>query len=213
MSAWLRTDDAGVTRCWWPGDDPLYVTYHDDEWGRPVGTDNGVFEKMCLEGFQAGLSWITILRKRESFRAGFAGFDIPTVAAFGDADVERLLGDAGIVRHRGKIESAINNARVASDLLDRRGEGALAALFWSFEPVPDGSGSQGSDAGDDMPIPAVTPESTALSKALKKLGFSFVGPTTMYAHMQATGMVNDHLDGCIAHPRIEAARAAFHRPG
>jgi DNA-3-methyladenine glycosylase I len=206
-TSWLRTDSNGVARCWWPGDDPLYVAYHDHEWGIPVGTDNGVFEKMCLEGFQAGLAWITILRKREHFRAAFAGFDIATVAGFDDADVTRLVSDAGIVRHRAKIESAINNARQARVLLEREGDGALAALFWSFEP--DGPTR---DSGAEMPIPAVTDASTRLSKELKRRGFSFVGPTTMYAHMQATGMVNDHLDGCHAQARVEAARAAFTRP-
>lgn len=206
--SWLQTDDTGVTRCWWPGDDPLYVAYHDHEWGLPVGTDNGVFEKMCLEGFQAGLSWITILRKRENFRTAFAGFDIATVAAFEPPDVDRLLGDAGIVRHRGKIESAINNARRARDLLDAKGDGALAALFWSHEPDERAP----LEPLPNTDFPAVTAESTALSKALKKAGFSFVGPTTMYAHMQATGMVNDHLVGCVAHAAVEAARAGFTRP-
>ncbi len=185
----LRVGADGVARCWWCGDDPLYVAYHDEEWGRPVHDDTRLFEKLCLEGFQAGLSWLTILRKRARFREVFAGFDIPTVAAFGEADVQRLLGDAGIVRHRGKIEATIANARAASDLIDA--EGSLAAFVWGF--APDGDRPAPRRIAD---LPAVTPESTALSRALRRRGFRFVGPTTCYAFMQAMGLVDDHLVGC-----------------
>ncbi len=194
-----------VRRCWWPGDDPLYLAYHDQEWGRPVVDDTRLFEKICLEGFQSGLAWITILRKRENFRAAFAGFDIEQVAAFDDADVERLLTDSGIVRHRAKIESTINNARRALELVSERG--SLAAYFWSFEPEgpeadPDGAG----------PIPSSTPTSARLSRDLKARGWTWVGPTTVYAFMQAMGMVNDHVDGCDAGAEVEEARRRLRRP-
>ena len=193
----------GKTRCGWPGDHAAYLAYHDDEWGRPVVDDTRLFEKLCLEGFQAGLSWLTILRKREAFRAAFAGFDPTAVARFGPAAVERLLGDAGIVRHRGKIESTVNNAARALELADEFG--SLAAYLWSWEP----DGPTRTDAGS---IPASTPESAALSKDLKRRGWSFVGPTTVYAFMQAMGMVNDHLSGCTFHPVIDDLRAALVRP-
>ena len=201
----LVVGDDGVGRCWWgSGTDPLYVPYHDDEWGRPVTVDVRLFEKLCLEGFQAGLAWITILRKRESFRAAFAGFDPERVAAFDDDDVERLLADAGIVRHRGKIEAAINNAQRMVDLCAERG--SLAAYAWSFEPdVPH----HPKRLGD---IPPLTPESTAMSKDLKKRGWKFVGPTTVYAFMQAMGLVDDHVEGCHAREACEAARADLTRP-
>ena len=195
----------GRVRCWWPGDDADYVAYHDREWGRPVTDDDRLFEKLCLEGFQAGLSWLTILRKRDNFRAAFCGFDIAAVAGFGPQDVERLLGDAGIVRHRGKIASAVNNARRAGELIEE--SGSLAAYIWGWEPEaePDPPTSK-SD------LPASTPESTALAKDLKRRGWSFVGPTTVYAFMQSMGLVNDHIAGCFARPECEAERAAPTRP-
>lgn len=185
-------------RCEWCGDDPLYVRYHDEEWGRPSTDEARLFEKLCLEGFQAGLSWLTILRKREAFRAAFRGFDVNTVARFDGADVARLLGDAGIVRHRGKIESAINNARRVQDL--RREHGSFAAFLWRFAP-PAGVAAVPERLSD---LPTRTPESEALAKALKKAGFSFVGPTTVYAFMQSMGMVNDHVAAC--HVRADVAR-------
>ena len=196
------------TRCEWAGSDPLYVAYHDEEWGRPVGDDIRLFEKICLEGFQAGLSWLTILRKRDNFRAAFAGFDFAKIAAFGDDDVERLVNDAGIVRHRGKIVSTINNAQRALDLIDEAG--SLAAFFWSFEPGP----ADRPERFDKQTLftLAKTPQSTALSKDLKKRGWSFVGPTTIYAFMQAMGLVNDHLEGCYCRKEAEAERLAFKRP-
>ena len=172
-------------RCWWGASTPEYVAYHDEEWGRPVHDDRALFEKLCLEAFQSGLAWITILRKRERFRAAFAGFEIERVAAFGDDDVARLMADEGIVRNRAKIEAAIANARAASGL-------SLSELLWSFAPEPR---PRPRTPGD---IPAVTAESTAMAKELKKRGFRFVGPTTAYALMQACGLVDDHNEGCIA---------------
>ncbi len=187
-----------------------YVHYHDDEWGQPVADERRLFEKITLEGFQSGLSWITVLRKRDRFRQVFAGFDFEKVARIGAPDIGRLVLDPGIIRHRGKIVSAINNAQRVCDLIDHHGPGALAKLVWAHEPtaksrpkkiMPELVGTLGQ-----------TPESQALSKALKKLGFSFVGPTTMYAFMQSMGVVNDHLQGCHAQARVEAARAVFVRP-
>jgi DNA-3-methyladenine glycosylase I len=178
----------GVPRCGWAGGAPELAAYHDDEWGRPVHDDDRLFEKLSLEAFQSGLSWRTILAKRESFRAAFAGFRIEEVDRFGPADVERLLGDAGIVRHRGKIEAVVNNASRAAELLEAEGAGALAELVWSYRPDPS-----------TLPEPqtrSASPESTALSKELKRRGWRFVGPTTVYAFMQAMGLVNDHLRGC-----------------
>ena len=203
----VRADD-GVVRCFWAGSDALYLRYHDVEWGFPVADDRRLFEKVCLEGFQSGLSWLTILRKRENFRAAFRGFDAGVVARFGARDVARLLKDAGIVRHRGKIESTINNARRARDLADEAG--SLAAFFWSFEPPA-------SDRPKRVTWPVLTtlakpPASLALSKELKRRGFTFVGPTTAYAFMQAMGLVNDHLEGCAVRERAEQARARFRRP-
>jgi DNA-3-methyladenine glycosylase I len=186
----LHVGADGVTRCWWCGDDPLYVQYHDTEWGRPVRDDHRLYEKLCLEGFQSGLSWLTILRKRDNFRAAFAGFDPAVVARFGEADVERLLGDAGIVRHRGKIASTINNAARALELIDEFG--SIATYLDGYVPSP---GPSPTSLGD---IPAKTAESTAISKDLKRRGWSFVGPTTVYAFMQSMGLVNDHLAGCAA---------------
>ena len=181
-----------MTRCWWPGTDPLYVRYHDEEWGRPVRDDVRLFEKICLEGFQAGLSWLTILRKREHFRAAFAGFDVEQVARFTSRDVSRLLRDAGIVRHRGKIESTINNARRAIEL--RAEHGSLANYFWQWEPDP--RTRPRIITREVLMTMATTPESTALSRDLKRRGWTFVGPTTTYAFMQAMGLVNDHIDTC-----------------
>lgn len=194
----------GKMRCWWHDNDPLYQVYHDTEWGRPVVDDIQLYEKVCLEGFQAGLSWITILRKRENFRKGFAGFNFEKVARFTDKHVEKLLQDPGIIRHRGKIEAAINNAQKVSDLIDEKG--SLGAYFWAFEPERKAGPKRKGD------IPAQTAESLALSKDLRKRGFKFVGPTTMYAHMQAMGMVNDHLEGCCVRKEIETIRRNFKRP-
>jgi DNA-3-methyladenine glycosylase I len=178
--------DDGRKRCGWSVSAPDYIAYHDDEWGRPVTDDVRLYEKICLEGFQSGLSWLTILRKRAAFRAAFADFAIDKVAAFGPADVDRLLGDAGIVRNRAKIEAALSNARAAAELPD-----GLAVRLWSYAPT----GARARPvAGAD--VPATTPESVAMAKGLKKLGFRFVGPTTAYALMQATGMVDDHLEPC-----------------
>jgi DNA-3-methyladenine glycosylase I len=198
----------GVARCWWAGNDPLYVRYHDDEWARPVVDDTRLFEKICLEGFQAGLSWLTILRKRDAFRRAFAGFDIARVARFGARDITRLLDDSGIVRHRGKIESTINNARCAEAIVQECG--SLAAYVWQWEPDVKSRPRRLTRAA--LMDLAVTPESKALSKDLKRRGWTFVGPTTVYAFMQAMGLVNDHLDGCAARAPIEAARRALVRP-
>ncbi len=204
----LIKGDDGVVRCWWHGGLPDYIEYHDKEWGRPQGNDNILFEKICLEGFQAGLSWLTILRKRENFRAGFAGFDFRKIARFGDADIERLVKDAGIVRHRGKIESTINNAKRAIEMVDEAG--SLAAYFWSREPDTSSRPVRIDKAA--MGELGKTAESIALSKDLKKRGWSFVGPTTVYAFMQAMGLVNDHLEGCICRDQVEQQRTAFKRP-
>jgi DNA-3-methyladenine glycosylase I len=199
----------GKPRCWWQGDEPDYQAYHDDEWGRPVDDDRRLFEKICLEGFQSGLSWLTILRKRDNFRKAFAGFDFHEVARFGQAEVDRLMNDAGIVRHRGKIESTINNAARAIELVHEAG--SLAAFVWSFEPPP-GTRPSRIDKQTLFQMPK-TPESAALSKELKNRGWSFVGPTTAYAFMQSMGMVNDHIEGCHCRETVEAARNAFSRPG
>lgn len=191
----LLTGDDGLDRCWWGTEPELYRSYHDEEWGRAVTTDSRLFEKLCLEGFQAGLSWLTILRKREAFREGFAGFEPEVVARFGDTEVAKLLGEPGIVRHEGKIRSTINNAGRALELAEEKG--SLATYFWSWaEP-------NGPPPGE---IPATTPTSTALSKDLKGRGWTFVGPTTVYAFMQAMGLVNDHLAGCHVRGECEALR-------
>ena len=187
----LRTGADGVTRCWWCGDDPLYVRYHDTEWGRSVTADERLFEKLCLEGFQSGLSWLTILRKRENFRRAFAGFDIDAVAQFGPTDVDRLLADAGIIRHGGKIRSAINNAARAQEM--RADAGSLHAYVMRYAPD-----APHRDPSSPSGLPATSPASVALSKDLKKRGWTFVGPTTVYAFMQAVGLVHDHVDGCFA---------------
>ena len=202
VPAGLQRRADGTLACWWGEGHGDYAAYHDDEWGVPVDDDVRLYEKMCLEGFQSGLSWLTILRKRENFRAAFCGFDFKQVARFGAADVDRLLGDAGIVRHRGKIEATINNARAAIDTAETHG--SLAAFFWSFEPEPVARPAMVDYA--TMAAMASTAESTAMSKALKKLGWSFVGPTTCYALMQAAGIVNDHLEGCHRRPKIETLR-------
>jgi DNA-3-methyladenine glycosylase I len=188
LSPDLVTGDDGLARCRWAGSTADYAVYHDEEWGRVLHGDDALFERLVLEGFQSGLAWITILRKREAFRKAYEGFHIATVAAYDEEDVERLLGDAGIVRSRAKIKSSINNARVAAEL-----EGGLDAFLWSYAPKPRPKSRRPRSFAD---VPAVTDESAALAKALKKLGMSFVGPTTAYAMMQATGMVDDHLVGC-----------------
>lgn len=193
----------GKPRCSWCEAAPeFYFDYHDNEWGYPVADDQRLFEKLCLESFQSGLSWRTILAKRENFREAFHDFDYERVARFGESDVECLLKNAGIVRHRGKIEAVINNARRVGELVER--EGSIAAYVWSFEPDPA-----------DFPEPqsqSTSAESIALSKALKKQGWKFVGPTTVYAFMQAMGLVNDHVEGCVTRKKVEAARNAFKRP-
>ena len=207
----IDTDNQSTekTRCFWAGSEGIYLDYHDREWGRPVVSDTRLFEKLCLEGFQSGLSWLTILRKRDNFRAAFHGFDIDKVAAMDEADIERLLQDAGIVRHRGKIASTINNAGRALDL--QAEFGSLAAYFWSFEPKP----ADRPDAltWEVLKTMAETDASRALSKDLRKRGFSFVGPTTCYAFMQAMGLVNDHVEGCFCRDEVEAERVKLTRPG
>ena len=197
-----------IRRCAWCGDDPPYVAYHDHEWGFPVADDVRLFEKLCLEGFQAGLSWRTILYKREAFRAAFAGFDIARVARFDGRDVARLLRDAGIVRHRGKIESTINNAKRAGETLAEFG--TLATYFWQFEP--DARSRPRRLTPEVLGALTTSPESVALSKDLKRRGWTFVGPTTVYAFMQAMGLVNDHVHGCTIRKEVSAARASFRPP-
>ena len=193
----------GKVRCNWCAATPEYIDYHDTEWGFPVSDDIRLFEKLCLEGFQSGLSWRTILAKRENFRSAFHGFDFDRIARFTQRDINRLLKDEGIVRHRGKIEAVINNAKRARELI--RQEGSLAAFFWSYEP------------DEKQPAKAQTvstsAESIALSKDLKKMGWRFVGPTTAYAFMQAMGLINDHAPGCIIRNDVERARKSFRRPG
>ena len=192
----------GKPRCRWCDAAPEFFAYHDSEWGFPVEDDRRLFEKICLEGFQSGLSWRTILAKRENFRRVFHNFEFERIARFGEGDVERLLGDAGIIRHRGKIEATINNAQRALEMVAQ--EGSLAAYFWRFEPDPA-----------TLPEPqtrSTSPESIALSKDLKKCGWRFVGPTTVYAFMQAMGLINDHVDGCVTRAAVAEARRAFHKP-
>ena len=198
--------DDKLNRCWWPGDDEQYIRYHDEEWGHPVVDDTRLFEKICLEGFQSGLSWLTILRKRENFRKAFKGFDIAKVAAFSEEDVERLVLDAGIIRHRGKIKSTINNANRALEL--QQEFGSLAAYFWAFEEEAQIGRPLKMSKSD---IPGFTETSTKISKDLKKRGWSFVGPTTVYAFMQAMGMVNDHVEGCDWWAVVEEKRKALKR--
>ena len=195
-----------MARCWWAGTDPLYVRYHDEEWGRPVVDDRRLFEKICLEGFQAGLSWITILRKRENFRQAFANFEPAIVSRFGARDVARLLKDEGIIRHRGKIESTIGNARRALELQERFG--SLANFFWQFEPVPKERPKR--ITRETLKAMPTTSASVALSKELKRAGWTFVGPTTVYAFMQAMGLVNDHLQDCPSRTVCERERQSLH---
>jgi DNA-3-methyladenine glycosylase I len=194
----------GLRRCPWGLEPPEYRRYHDEEWGRPVADDVRIFEKLSLEGFQSGLSWLTILRKRDGFRRAFADFDVAAVAAFDEQDVERLVGDVGIVRHRGKIQATIGNARAVLDV--QADEGSLAALIWRYEPAPDPPSHELAD------LPAFRPEAKELSKELRGRGFRFVGPTTVYAAMQALGVVNDHVEGCYRRPAVEEERAALRRP-
>jgi DNA-3-methyladenine glycosylase I len=205
MSSDLVIGDEGTARCRWGASPPEYQAYHDNEWGLPVGDDNRVFEKLCLEGFQAGLSWLTILRKREAFRRAFAFFDPSVVARFDDADISRLLDDPGIIRHRGKIAATIANAQSTMRLA---AQGiSLAALLWRHEPSARPAPKTLSD------LPASTPESRALSAELRRQGFRFVGETTAYAAMQSLGLVNDHLEGCHCRATTESARANFDVPG
>ena len=201
MSQTIKGAD-GKPRCSWSGAAPDYPVYHDSEWGYPVDDDIRLFEKICLEGFQSGLSWRTILSKRENFRAAFQGFDFNRVARFDQADVARLLEDEGIVRHRGKIEASINNAKRACEMV--AAEGSLAAFFWSYEPDPKNLAA--------AQTVSTSEESIRLSKDLKKLGWKFVGPTTVYAFMQAMGLINDHVEGCVIRDRVERARKQFKRP-
>lgn len=208
MHEGIRIGSDGRPRCWWAGDDPLYLAYHDDEWGRPVDDDRRLFEKLCLEGFQSGLSWLTILRKRPNFRRAFAGFDPKAIAGFGDDDVERLMADAGIVRNRAKILATINNARRYPELMAEAG--SLAAYLWSFEPEP-ASRPEVLDHATLLTY-GTSAESKAMSRDLRRRGWAFVGPTTAYAAMEAVGIVNDHLDGCWVRPEVEQARAEFRRP-
>ncbi|MCB1232377.1 MAG: DNA-3-methyladenine glycosylase I [Verrucomicrobiae bacterium] len=200
-SGLIKSSD-GKARCFWGAEPEIYRAYHDDEWGHPVTNDFRLFEKICLEGFQSGLSWLTILKKRENFRAAFAGFDFEKVASFAKKDVERLLGDAGIVRHRGKIESTINNAARACEMRDEFG--SLAAYFWRWEPAPKSRPKKLTLA--KLRELSQSPESKALSKDLKKRGWTFVGPTTAYAFMQAMGLVNDHVEGCVMREAVEKLR-------
>lgn len=202
MNPQTFTGPDGHERCHWCAATPEYVHYHDHEWGFPVGDDTRLFEKLCLEGFQSGLSWRTILAKRENFRAAFHGFDVERIARYTERDVTRLLADAGIVRHRGKIEAVINNAQRAQALVQEHG--SLAAFFWRYEAPAAERASE--------PV-SQTAQSVALSKALKKQGWQFVGPTTVYAFMQAMGLVNDHAEGCVTRAQVAAARAAFTPPG
>ena len=202
MSATILSPD-GKARCRWSASAPDFLHYHDTEWGFPVGDDDRLFEKLSLEGFQSGLSWRTILAKRENFRAAFHGFDFDKIARFGARDVERLLKNAGIIRHRGKIEAVINNARRARELVAR--EGSLAAFLWRYEPDAKQLG--------EPQTASTSKESIALSKDLKKQGWAFVGPTTVYAFMQAMGLINDHAEDCVIRARVETARKKFKRPG
>jgi DNA-3-methyladenine glycosylase I len=198
----------GVARCWWSGDDPLYRRYHDEEWGRPSDDDRRLFEKLCLEGFQSGLSWLTILRKRENFRRAFRDFEIAAVARFGRRSVDRLLGDAGIVRNRAKIEATINNAGRCLELIEEFG--SFAAYVWGFEPDP-GSRPPTLTHATLMQL-TDSPESRAMGKDLRRRGWAFVGPTTAYAFMEAVGLVNDHLDRCQIRAPVERERRRFRRP-
>ncbi|WP_203337332.1 DNA-3-methyladenine glycosylase I [Nocardioides limicola] len=200
MQTFIAPD--GQPRCHWAGAAPEFLNYHDTEWGFPVTDDQRLFEKLSLEGFQSGLSWRTILAKRDNFRNAFAGFDFHAVAAYDDSDIERLLTDTGIVRHRGKIEAVVNNARRAIEM--QHTEGSLAAFFWRYEPP--------SDQLDPPQSVSTSPASAAMSKELKRRGWRFVGPTTAFAFMQAMGLINDHVYGCTTRPEVAASREAFTRP-
>ncbi|MEZ4985187.1 MAG: DNA-3-methyladenine glycosylase I [Saprospiraceae bacterium] len=208
MKEGLHTGADGLERCWWQQGLPEYAHYHDTEWGYPVSDDRKLFEKICLEGFQSGLSWITVLRKRDHFRAAFQGFDPEQVVNFKEERVVELLQNPGIIRHRGKIESTIHNARKALDLMNEKG--SLAAYFWSFEPPAHERPSR--VTYPTVSTLAQTPTSVALSKDLKKRGWKFVGPVTMYAFMQAMGLVNDHLEGCHCRVKVLSAREQFVLP-
>ncbi len=203
MSTAIITGPDGKSRCHWCGAAPDFLSYHDTEWGFPVSDDHRLFEKLCLESFQSGLSWRTILAKRENFRAAFHDFDFDRVARFSARDITRLLKDEGIVRHRGKIESVINNARQARELVKE--QGSLAAYVWRYEPDMQ-------QLAEPRTVSS-SPESIALSKDLKKRGWKFLGPTTVYAFMQAMGLVNDHVEACVIRDRVERARKRFRRPG
>jgi DNA-3-methyladenine glycosylase I len=204
----IARGDDGVARCSWCVIDPQYRRYHDIEWGRPVDDDRRLFEKLCLEGFQAGLSWLTILRKRDAFRKAFKGFDIEAIARFNSRSVERLLGDATIVRNRAKIEATITNARQCAEIIDEFG--GLASYVWRFEPDPSSRPSVIEHAG--LQQTTWSQESKELSNDLRRRGWRFVGPTTVYAFMEAVGLVNDHLDGCDVRAEVEGERTAFTRP-
>lgn len=199
MSTTIISTD-GKSRCSWCGTVAEFIPYHDNEWGFPVADDIRLFEKLCLESFQSGLSWRTILAKRENFRAAFKKFDFNKVARFNDADIERLLQDEGIVRHRGKISAVINNAQRAKEMV--KAEGSLAAFFWRYEPA----------INSQPQTVSTSPESIALAKELKKRGWKFVGPTTVYAFIQAMGLINDHVEGCVTRNKVAAARKKFIRP-
>ena len=204
----LARGDDEVVRCFWGDSAPEYRSYHDTEWGFPIDDDRRLFEKLSLEGFQSGLSWLTILRKREAFRRAFANFEIVQLARFGERDVKRLLDDASIVRHRGKIEATLNNAKRAVELVDE--EGSLAAYVWRYEPDPSTRPKRLTwSALHEL---TQTPESQAMAKDLKRRGWRFVGPTTIYAFMQAMGLVNDHVEGCAIREPVDHARAKFTPP-
>ena len=204
MPEGIIVGEDGLARCWWADSTPEYRAYHDAEWGFPVADDRRLFEKLCLEGFQAGLSWLTILRKREAFREVFANFDFKIVAGFGDDKFAELMADTRIVRNRAKIEATINNAARAIELIES--EGSLAHFLWGYEAASGAASLTRSD------LPVTTPESSALAKEFKRRGWRFLGPTTVYAFMEAMGLVNDHLDGCHCRPQVAAARAEFERP-
>lgn len=202
---WLRPVNESSFRCWWPGDDQQYQEYHDVEWGRPVVDDERLFEKLCLEGFQAGLSWLTILRKRENFRVAFRQFDIGIISTFTEKDVDRLMNDVGIVRHRGKIEAVINNAQRALELLEE--VESLSSYFWSF--ALDSPYGREDLSAHPSGVPSTSQSATRLSRDLKKRGWKFVGPTTMYSFMQSMGLVNDHVQGCWVRDECETSRVAI----
>lgn len=205
---YLCTAEDGAIRCWWGHEPLIYRNYHDNEWGFPVDDDIRLFEKICLEGFQSGLSWLTILRKRENFREAFAGFDFNKVALFDENDAARLLQDKGIIRHRGKIEATINNAQRAMEIVEEFG--SLATYIWKWEPTSREPGIGKNDS--NSLVPSITNTSQLLSKDLKKRGWKFFGPTTAYAFMQAMGLVNDHVEGCFVREKVEQARSAFTSP-